>query len=59
MLDDAALRRRMGQNGVRKAQLYDWGRVVDSVLDVYGEAQRRASAQEVATGVHSQIPGLG
>ena len=59
LLDDAPTRRRMGQNGVHKAQQYDWGRVVDSVLDVYGEAQRRASAQQVATGVHSQIPGLG
>src|SRR5437868_12518203 len=59
LLDDAPTRRRMGQNGVHKAQQYDWGHVVDSVLDVYGEAQRRASAQQVATGVHSQIPGLG
>src|SRR5438445_9182725 len=59
LLDDPPTRRRMGQNGVHKAQQYDWGRVVDSVLDVYGEAQRRASAQQVATGVHSQIPGLG
>jgi phosphatidylinositol alpha-mannosyltransferase len=59
LLDDAQLRRTMGQNGVRNAQRYDWGRVVDTVLDVYGEAQRRASAQQVATGVHSQITGVG
>jgi phosphatidyl-myo-inositol alpha-mannosyltransferase len=59
LLGNEPLRRFMGQNGVRKAQLYDWGRVVDSVLDVYAEARLRASAHQVATGVHSQISGVG
>ncbi len=59
MLDDPARRRAMGQAGLRKAQLYDWSHVVDEVLDVYREARLRASAHQVASGVHSQVPGVG
>ena len=59
LLDDASLRSAMGQAGLRKARLYDWGHVVDEVLDVYGEARLRASAHQVASDVHSQVPGLG
>ena len=60
LLDDEPRRGAMGRAGLEKAQRYDWGRVVDSVLDVYAEARRRALAQhQGATGVHSQIPGLG
>ncbi|HEY4869801.1 MAG TPA: glycosyltransferase family 4 protein [Candidatus Dormibacteraeota bacterium] len=59
LLDDASLRRAMGQAGLRKARLYDWGHVVDEVLDVYREARLRANAHQVASDVHSQVPGLG
>ena len=59
LLDDEPRRHAMGRVGLGKAQRYDWGRVVDSVLDVYTEARRRAIAPEGATGVHSQIPSLG
>ncbi|MBV8194237.1 MAG: glycosyltransferase family 4 protein, partial [Candidatus Dormibacteraeota bacterium] len=59
LLDDEPLRRAMGAAGVEKAQRYDWGRVVDGVLDVYAEARRRADAQQVTAGVHGQIPSVG
>jgi phosphatidyl-myo-inositol alpha-mannosyltransferase len=59
LLDNPSVRHSMGVNGVRKAKLYDWQRVVDSVLDVYQEAQRRAASQQVASGVHSTVSGLG
>ena len=59
LIDDAPLRRAMGDAGLRKAQLYDWVRVVDSVLDVYQDAHRRAAAREVASGVHNQAPEVG
>jgi len=59
LLDSPQTRASMGEAGVRKAQLYDWERVVDSVLHVYGEARARAGAHQVAAGVHSQVPGLG
>jgi phosphatidylinositol alpha-mannosyltransferase len=59
LLDNPQMRASMGAAGVRKAQLYDWERVVDSVLHVYREARARAGAHQVAAGVHSQVPGLG
>ena len=59
LIDNPALRSSMGAAGVRKAELYDWERVVSSVLDVYREARVKAGAQQVAAGVHSQVPGLG
>jgi len=59
LVDDPAGRRAMGEAGMRKAQRYDWERVVDTVLDVYREARLRASAHQVAAGVHRQIPGMG
>lgn len=59
LLDDDARRRAMGGAGLAKAERYDWGRVVQDVLDVYGEAQQRAAAQQVSAGVHGEIPGLG
>jgi phosphatidylinositol alpha-mannosyltransferase len=59
LLDDAPARRAMGDAGVRKAKGYDWVRVVDSVLDVYRDAQLRAAAQQVSSGVHSQAPEVG
>ena len=37
----------------------DWVRVVDSVLGVYQDAQRRATAREVASSVHHQAPEVG
>ena len=59
LLDDDALRSSMGSNGVAKAQRYDWGRVVDGVLDVYAQARERAGVQQMASGVHGAVPGLG
>ena len=59
LLDDASQRRVMGDAGLRKAQLYDWVRVVDSVLNVYQDAHQRAAAHEVASGVHHQAPEVG
>jgi phosphatidylinositol alpha-mannosyltransferase len=59
LLDDPTARRAMGDAGVRKAQGYDWVRVVDSVLDVYQDAQHRAAAHQVASGVHDQAPEVG
>jgi phosphatidylinositol alpha-mannosyltransferase len=48
LLDDPELRRSMGRNGIAKARRYDWKVVVDSVLDVYAEAQERSRAHLVA-----------
>jgi phosphatidylinositol alpha-mannosyltransferase len=48
LLDDPELRRSMGRNGIAKARRYDWKVVVDSVLDVYAEAQQRSRAHLVA-----------
>ena len=59
LLDDPRLRHDMGGAGVRRAQGYDWKRVVDSVLDVYSEARLRASAQQVTADVHGQAPEVG
>jgi len=59
LLDDPRLRHDMGAAGVRRAQGYDWKRVVNSVLDVYSEARLRASAQQVTAGVHGQAPEVG
>ena len=59
LLDDDARRRAMGRAGLAKAQHYDWGRVVQDVLDVYAEARERAAMQQVAGSVHVDIPELG
>jgi phosphatidylinositol alpha-mannosyltransferase len=59
LLDDDARRREMGRAGLAKAQRYDWGRVVQDVLDVYAEAHERAALQQVAGGVHGDLPELG
>jgi phosphatidylinositol alpha-mannosyltransferase len=59
LIENPSERAAMGDAGVRKAQLYDWERVVDTVLDVYSHARQRATAHQVAAGVHGQVPGLG
>ncbi|MFN2582276.1 MAG: glycosyltransferase family 4 protein [Candidatus Dormibacteria bacterium] len=59
LLDDEPRRRAMGRAGLAKAQRYDWGRVVDGVLDVYQEARLRADAQQVGASVHGEIPSVG
>jgi phosphatidyl-myo-inositol alpha-mannosyltransferase len=59
LLDNPSVRHGMGMRGVAKAKLYDWSRVVDSVLDVYHDATRRATAHQVQAGVHSAVSGLG
>ena len=59
LLNDPQLGRTMGDNGISKAQRYDWGRVVDAILDVYQQARARASVKLVAAGVHQQIPRVG
>jgi phosphatidylinositol alpha-mannosyltransferase len=59
LLDDAPRRQAMSEQGLAKAQLYDWDHVVDEVLDVYRVARQRASASTEASGVHVQAPGLG
>jgi phosphatidylinositol alpha-mannosyltransferase len=48
LLDDPELRRSMGRNGIAKARRYDWSVVVDSILDVYAQAQQRSLAHLVA-----------
>jgi phosphatidylinositol alpha-mannosyltransferase len=58
LLDDAGLRRRMGECGLRTSVRYDWSRVVDEVLDVYTEARHRSRAHMVAAGVHEPVPGM-
>jgi phosphatidylinositol alpha-mannosyltransferase len=45
LLNEPELRRTMGQNGIRKAQRYDWNRVTDDILAIYEEARARAAAQ--------------
>lgn len=42
LLDDPGARRRMGAAGVLKARLFDWQRVVDTVVHIYAEAGARA-----------------
>jgi phosphatidyl-myo-inositol alpha-mannosyltransferase len=59
LLDDDSRRRAMSERGLAKAQLYDWERVVDEVLDVYRVARERAGASMVTSGVHVQAPELG
>lgn len=59
LLDAPSVRAAMGANGVSKAYRYDWSHVVDAVLDVYREARAKAAAQQVSTGVHSTVSGLG
>ncbi len=59
LLDDEPRRREMSERGLAKAQLYDWERVVDEVLDVYRVARERAGASMVASGVHVQASELG
>ncbi|HEX6538236.1 MAG TPA: glycosyltransferase family 4 protein [Candidatus Dormibacteraeota bacterium] len=59
LLDDDARRLAMGRAGLAKAQHYDWGGVVQDVLDVYAEARERAAMQQVAGSVHDDIPELG
>jgi len=59
LLDDEPRRRAMSERGLAKAQLYDWERVVDEVLDVYRVARERAGASMVTSGVHVQAPELG
>jgi phosphatidyl-myo-inositol alpha-mannosyltransferase len=58
LLDDAQLRARLGEQGLRTSARYDWARVVDQVLDVYTEARHRSRANLVAAGVHEPIPGM-
>jgi len=58
LLDDAATRERLGGNGRRTAERYDWGRVVGSVLAVYAQARQRAESNLVAAGVHDAVPGV-
>lgn len=59
LLDDRALRARLGQAGVRTARDYDWSNVVDRVLDVYAQARSRAHTHRVAAaGVHDPVPGM-
>jgi len=59
LVDTPALRQRMGAAGMQKAQRYDWSRVVDSILDVYGSARESAATAQVGAGVHGQVPGVG
>lgn len=59
LIDDVDARRRMGRAGARKARMFDWQHVVDSVLEVYREAGARAHHSMVATGVHEPIPRVG
>lgn len=59
LTDDSERRRAMGAAGMRKAQLYSWTRVVDTILDVYRSARERAVSHQVAAGVHGQVPGVG
>ena len=59
LLDDVPRRESMRARGLDKAQLYDWERVVDEVLDVYRVARARAGASMVTSGVHVQAPELG
>ncbi|HKR98891.1 MAG TPA: glycosyltransferase family 4 protein [Candidatus Dormibacteraeota bacterium] len=56
---DAPRRAAMGVAGMHKAQLYDWSRVVDTILQVYGDARARAVSPQVTAGVHGQVPGVG
>lgn len=59
LLDDDPRRRAMGRTALAKAQRYDWGRVVNDVLNVYADARDRAATQQVADSVHGNIPELG
>ncbi len=59
LLDDTSRRRAMGLAGMQKAQLYDWSRVVGTILDVYETARERAATPQIAAGVHRQVPGVG
>ena len=45
LLADSALRDRLGAAGRDAARRYDWSRVCDEVLEVYGEAIGRAAAR--------------
>jgi phosphatidyl-myo-inositol alpha-mannosyltransferase len=59
LVDSPNTRSAMGAAGMQKAQLYDWSRIVDAILDVYRTARTRAAAPQVAAGVHRQVPGVG
>jgi phosphatidylinositol alpha-mannosyltransferase len=50
LLEDAQLRRRMGERGRVKAAAYDWSRVAERVLDFYEETID-AHMEDSATGV--------
>jgi phosphatidyl-myo-inositol alpha-mannosyltransferase len=59
---DAALRRRLGQAALAKAQRYSWRMVAAQVIEVYQEARqaRRAEGKEEAEqGVHHSLPSVG
>jgi phosphatidylinositol alpha-mannosyltransferase len=59
LLGDRGRARRMAEQGLVTAGRYDWGRIVDDVLEVYSEARARARLHMVAAGVHDSVPGLG
>jgi phosphatidylinositol alpha-mannosyltransferase len=59
VLNDAELRKKMGEDAVVRAQRFDWQRVVSLILDVYREARERANVHMVAAGVHQQATRVG
>lgn len=58
VLNDEALRKRLGEAGARTARAYAWEIVADQVLDYYGEVlERHASERELAQR-RGSLPGI-